>query len=88
MLLHAVRHGVDANAQNSRGYTPLLYAAKLGDLAAVRELLSAGADVNAVELDGWTALMLVVEAGHPQVKYPPQMYSTVLYCSHLLYGLL
>ena len=47
--------GVDVNTHDSRGATPLMYAAAMGSPAMMRQLLAAGADVNAQEqlrLDG------------------------------------
>jgi uncharacterized protein len=46
---------------------PLLEAAKRGDLAAVRSLLKEGADPNAAQGDGLTALHAAAEAGQLEV---------------------
>jgi ankyrin repeat protein len=48
--------GVDANAGDANGYTPLQYAVGSGNVKLVRALLAAGADVNARAADGYTAL--------------------------------
>ncbi|MFQ5927816.1 MAG: ankyrin repeat domain-containing protein [Terriglobia bacterium] len=45
----------------------LIEAAKKGDAAAVEALLAAGADVNAKDKDGMTALMLAEKEGHTTV---------------------
>jgi uncharacterized protein len=47
--------------------TPLLDAAKRGDVTAVRTLLAAGADVNAASGDGLTPLHVAAEAGRLDV---------------------
>jgi ankyrin repeat protein len=44
-----------------------LKAAREGDLATVRAQLDAGQDVNATELDGYTALMFAVVGQHDEV---------------------
>ena len=45
----------------------LIEAAKKGDKAEVERLLKAGADVNAKNNDGWTALMKASENGRKEV---------------------
>lgn len=42
-----LRYGAKANVRDGRGYTPLHYAARNGNLAVVELLLEQGADVNA-----------------------------------------
>ena len=42
----------------------LLEAALIGDTDALREALAAGADVNAVDVFGWTSLMYAARFGH------------------------
>lgn len=46
-----------ANAADDRGITPLMYAAETGSLDAMRLLIDRGADVNAQNAFGSTALM-------------------------------
>jgi ankyrin repeat protein len=53
VMLHAVEQGMDVNVRTSHGFTPLLFACSVGDADVARELLGHGADVNAVENDGW-----------------------------------
>ena len=48
--------GVDVNAQDKDGYTPLYSAAYRGDLERVKVLIAAGADVNAKNKNGYTPL--------------------------------
>ena len=50
-----------------QGWTPLMYAAAAGDLAAVNLLIEHTADVNArVPETGVTALMLAASTGHAE----------------------
>jgi ankyrin repeat protein len=42
--------------ERAKGITPLMWASNYGDIARVKALLSKGADVNARDTDGWTAL--------------------------------
>jgi ankyrin repeat protein len=49
------------NAQGEGGWTPLMYAALYGDAEAVRTLLEKGANPNAQNVDGGTALMYAIE---------------------------
>jgi len=56
--------GVDINAKDERGWTPLHFAARTGSVEVVRTLLGRGADVNAkckgpVDQNG-TALMIAL----------------------------
>jgi ankyrin repeat protein len=46
------------------GWTPLMYAARQGSLAAARVLVEAGAQVNLTDPDGATALVLATLNGH------------------------
>ena len=47
----------------SGGFTPLLFAARVGDLASARLLVAAGADVNEVTPDGASALAVAALSG-------------------------
>ncbi len=49
------------------GTTLLIYAARKGQLKAVKYLISAGADVNASNNDGETALSVAEDEGHDDV---------------------
>ena len=46
------------------GYTPLLFAARSGDLASARLLLAAGADPNDTAPAGTSALVVATHSGH------------------------
>ena len=46
------------------GSTPLMFAARVGDVASARHLLAAGADVNDRLANGTSALILAAHSGH------------------------
>jgi ankyrin repeat protein len=54
-------HPKSVNGRSRRGWTPLMYAALYGDAGVVRVLLERGANPNAQNDDGGTALMYAVE---------------------------
>lgn len=47
----------DANKRDSDGKTKLMIAAKKGDITRIEDLLFSGAEIDAKDDDGWTALM-------------------------------
>jgi len=49
------------------GATPLLFAARVGDVESARLLLKAGADANDSQPDGVSALVLAAHSGHGNV---------------------
>ena len=49
------------------GFTPLLFAARHGDIESARRLLNAGADVDDTGADGNSALALAAMSGHPRL---------------------
>jgi ankyrin repeat protein len=49
------------------GYTPLLFAARVGDLASAKLLVAAGADINDTAPYGTTALVVAAHSGHGEV---------------------
>ena len=49
------------------GFTPLLFAARQGDLASTRLLLAAGADVNDMAPAGTSALVVAAHSGHGEL---------------------
>ncbi|MYH28939.1 MAG: hypothetical protein F4137_08800 [Acidobacteria bacterium] len=49
------------------GFTPLLFAARHGDVDSARRLLNAGADVDETGADGNSALVLASMSGHPRL---------------------
>jgi ankyrin repeat protein len=50
--------GGGGSANGANGFTPLMFAARVGDLPSVSLLLEAGADVNDASADGLSALLL------------------------------
>ena len=61
----AARMGGGSNGAN--GYTPLLFAARAGDLASVQLLADAGANVNDTAADGLSALVLATVRAHADI---------------------
>jgi ankyrin repeat protein len=56
--------GAEVQARSKGGYTPLLFAARVGDLDAARALLASGASVNDAAPDGSSALLVATVRGH------------------------
>jgi ankyrin repeat protein len=54
----------DQQTEGAKKLSPLMDAARKGDLFAVRKLLRAGVDVNAMDTDGNTALKCAAESGN------------------------
>lgn len=70
MVRELIRHGADVDATNQLGDTPLMMASKLGNLPVARELVDAGADVNAYDMgtkDKFPALYLAAQSGHADI---------------------
>jgi len=59
--------GINVNARNGDGDTPLTAMASLGNVKVVDALLRGGADVNAKGRNGWTALLFSLQDQHPDV---------------------
>ncbi|XP_043595634.1 nuclear factor NF-kappa-B p110 subunit [Bombus pyrosoma] len=63
-----VEKGIDIEAHNDAGWTPLHLAAEAGSYDAVCSLIRAGANVNNTDMSyGRTALHIAVEGGHKNV---------------------
>jgi ankyrin repeat protein len=61
-MLRLLESGLDPNAADRQGETPLMYAAYRDRTESVRVLLGAGAEPNHQRLDGNTALHLAVDS--------------------------
>jgi len=59
-----VERGADIHARSTGGYTPLLFAARVGDLESAKMLVAAGADINDKTPDQTSALVVAVVRGH------------------------
>ena len=59
--------GVNVNAKNSGGLTPLILAAYRGYDKVVQVLLDNGAAVDAKDKEGWTPLLMAAQNGHDKV---------------------
>ena len=59
--------GVDVNARDETGSTPLLEAARYGHDNICRILIAAGANLKAKDKDGKTALQLAIQGNHDEV---------------------
>ena len=64
LLIH---RGIDVNAKQEGGFTPLQAAAQNGQLELVELLLQHGADAHAKNDDGQTALDIARANNHPEV---------------------
>jgi ankyrin repeat protein len=62
-----IREGVDPNECDAYGYSPLLNAAAMGRLGAVKELIKNGADVNKCGPYGYTPLHAAAQNGYREV---------------------
>ncbi len=58
--------GYAANVQSvpQGGYTPLMFAARVGDMTTARQLVARGADVNASSVEDGSALVIASSWGH------------------------
>ncbi len=59
--------GIDVNATDEKGTTPLLEAARYGHEDISRILIAAGANIKAKDGDGKTALQLAIQGDHEEV---------------------
>jgi ankyrin repeat protein len=62
-----IRAGINVNAKDKDGATPLMLASEKGDIEMTRVLLKNGADPNASDIDGYTALMFASYSGNLEI---------------------
>ena len=67
VISQLLKQKVDVNAQDVKGFSPLILAAYNGNLEATKLLLQAGADVNHQDQTGNTALMGVSFKGYAEI---------------------
>jgi len=60
-------YGADIQATPQGGFTPLLFAARVGDLATARLLVAKGASVNESTPEEGSALVVATAAGHEEL---------------------
>jgi ankyrin repeat protein len=60
-----IADGVDVDARDAKGQTPLIVAIRHRQLRAAAELIAAGASLNAETRTGWTPLSVAVKSGNP-----------------------
>jgi ankyrin len=58
-----IQAGADIRARSKGGFTPLLFAARVGDVESAKLLLAAGANVNETAPNGMTPLLLASASG-------------------------
>jgi cytohesin len=66
-LLQLIRQGIDINAKNLAGQTPLHYAIQLNNFDAAKNLIALGADVHSIDSNGNTPLHLAVIQGNVEI---------------------
>ena len=66
-LLHWVKQGADIHAVDALGTTPLMLAARRGELDTVMFLVGRGAGVNVMDKRGYTAFALAACRGHGRI---------------------
>jgi len=59
---YLLENNADPNIKNTSGDTPLIEAARIGDMDTMRKLLNEGADVNVQDAQGNTAMHIAIPA--------------------------
>jgi len=62
-----IRAGININAKDKDGSTPLMIASEKGDGEMARVLLKNGAEPNASDINGYTALMFASYSGNLEI---------------------
>lgn len=62
-----IAYGADINSPNKSGNTPLIMAARIGDLSIVTRLIYDGVDINYRNNIGMTALIIASIQGHSSI---------------------
>lgn len=60
------------------GDTPLIVASLIGNEEIIKILLSGGAEVNARDKDGWTALVWATEIGYANIAGLLKQFGTIV----------
>ncbi|HQM87593.1 MAG TPA: quinoprotein dehydrogenase-associated putative ABC transporter substrate-binding protein [Methylotenera sp.] len=64
---YLLKRGAKVDAKDTEGQTPLMVAAKGGDLSVINGLLEYKANPNAQDNDGWTVAMHAVRSNEPKI---------------------
>lgn len=64
---YLLKRGAKVDTKDTEGQTPLMVAAKGGDLSVINGLLEYKANPNARDNDGWTAAMYAVKSNEPKI---------------------
>ena len=64
---YLLKRGAKVDARDTEGQTPLMVAAKSGDLSVINGLLEYNANPNLQDNDGWTAAMHAVRLNEPKI---------------------
>jgi uncharacterized protein len=67
MVRALLDHGADVHVESNGGFTPLLFAARSGDLESAKTLLASGANPNDSAADG-SALLIACASGHEELS--------------------
>lgn len=60
-----VAHGLNPNARDKHGRTPIMIAAARGDIPTIETLIECGANPHEIDPDGWDVLMYASGYGQP-----------------------
>lgn len=66
-LRRILREGVDIEAVDNDGQTPLFLAASFGDFTALKTLVQYGAELDTCNDEGFSALLAAASANHDKI---------------------